>query len=51
MTPEKSIQVCRMAELSSENSKTIQGQAVEEIHALIMDPKREKLDEKKKKIR
>lgn len=34
LTLDKCLQICRAAELSKENSKTLQGQTVEEIHAL-----------------
>lgn len=45
LTLDKCMQICRAAELSRENSKTIQGKIVEEIHAIRKTPRRDRKDE------
>lgn len=45
LTQDKCIQICRATELSKENSKTIQGKTLEEIHAMKKNPRRDKKEE------
>lgn len=45
LTLDKHLQICRATELSRENSKTLQGQTVEEVHALKQTTKKDKDNE------
>lgn len=45
LTLDKCMQICRATEVSKENSKTIQGKTVEEIHAMKKNPRRDKKEE------
>lgn len=48
LTLQKCVQICRTTELSRENSKTIEGKAVEEIHALKQVPTHKTLKDDKR---